>query len=284
MHEPLRYRAWKRLAQGLSTLRSAGDQHDRLAAFDADVVVIMDACRADTLNAVTPWALDTCRSPASSTTEWLTVAADTGIFADARIVAANSQYHQLDRDLGEAELHGLWETDWEDRFGTVLPEPVLERADSILDEDDSPVVVHLLQPHAPYVAKLGGEWVDILPDTDVWKGDRNSERLSPQVAMAGGHVDTTRAARGYRASVESTWDVIAEYVGQWVTDGNSVVITADHGEGFGRLRDYGFYCHPHKCHVAPLVRVPFITLEPATEPDDPARTAEEKLRALGYKQ
>jgi len=283
MKEPLSYRAWKRFIQQISDVRTVGNQHERLTTFDPDIIVVMDACRADTLDSITPWVINTCRSPASSTGEWLSVAADTRIFDGAYIATANTQYHKFEGDLGEREIHPLYETDWVNKFGTVLPEPVLDCADKLLGNRYSPVVAHLLQPHAPYVAKLGREWIDILPDTDVWKGGYEEETLSPQVAMARGHVDTQRAARGYRASVESTWETVAEYAGRWVTDGYTIVITADHGETFGRFRDYGFYAHPSDCHIEPLVRVPFIALKPGTEPEQPAQTTEEKLRALGYK-
>lgn len=281
--EPRSYRARKWALQRLTARRRRFEQHDRLDELDWDVVVVLDACRWDTLQAVTEWPIERCRSPGSATGEWLSVVSETGVFEDASIATANANYAA--HDVSAEEIHPIWRTDWNDRLGTVPPEPVLDRANELLRDGSRRVVAHLLPPHAPYIAKVGGTWVPAFPDVDIWK--RNPEReygdkLSPQVSMATGHVDLRRARAGYRASVESTWRAVTEYVGEWVADDHTVVVTADHGETFGRIRDWRLYGHPNGCHVAPLVRVPFVTFEAGERPEHSPDSVEETLQALGY--
>jgi len=101
--------------------------------------------------------------------------------------------------------------------------------------------------------------------------------------MASGEIDLERAVAGYYASVESTWNVVTDYVGQWLEDDLTVVVTADHGETWGRLRDWTMYGHPNRVHVRPLTEVPWVVFQQAAPiADDTAGDVEEKLEALGY--
>jgi hypothetical protein len=281
--EPFPYRVKKWLLQQASQHRRRYDQHEQLNADDWDIVVVLDACRWDTLRDVAPWPIDASISPASATPGWLAAAEQTEVFEDTYIVSGNVQYNDV--DLGESELHKIWETDWNARLGTVLPEPVLVKADSLLQRDTHPVVAHVLPPHGPYVAKIGDSWLPAFPNTDIWKrnpGEDHVEKLSPQVAMAQGHIDICRARLAYEASVESTYNEVIQYISRWIQQDHTVILTADHGETFGRFRECGFYGHPSRCHISPLVKVPYERFEQAPPPETEAETVEEKLAALGY--
>jgi hypothetical protein len=283
--EPLSYRARKWALQNLTAVVSGSDQHERLDALDWDVCVVLDACRYDTLAEMADWPIERCRSPGSATEQWLTACADSGVFEGASVAAGNANH--ANTDLGAAEVHHVWRDHWNDRLGTVLPEPVLDSASAFLDAGDRPVVAHLLPPHAPYVAQVGGTWLPAFPDVDVWRrnpGREEADKLSPQVAMATGHVDMRRAIAGYRASVASTWSVVTDYVGRWVANDRTVVVTADHGETFGRPRDWTMYGHPNRVHIGPLVDVPWVVFEQAPPVDAgvEATSVTEKLEALGY--
>jgi len=283
--EPLAYRARKWALQRLTAATRRPDQHQRLDALDWDVLVVMDACRYDTLSDVTHWPVEACRSPGSATGHWLGECEKSGVLAGAHVATGNVNYANF--DVGAAAVEDVWRDHWDDRLGNVLPEPVLDAADDFLADGARPVVAHLLPPHAPYVARVGETWLPAFPDVDVWRRNparETGDKLSPQVAMASGHVDMDRAIAGYRASVESTWNVVTEYVGDWVADDLTVVVTADHGETFGRWRDWALYGHPNRVHVRPLVEVPWVVFEQAA-PVSQAETAEgveEKLEALGY--
>jgi len=283
--EPLSYRARKWALQHLSSLTRRPDQHERLRELDWDVCVVLDACRYDVLKTVAQWPVERCRSPGSATGHWLEECVKSGVLEGAAVATGNVNYANW--DVGAAEVKHVWEDHWDDHLGNVLPEPVLEAADGLLGEADWPVVAHVLPPHAPYIAKIGDTWTPAFPDVDVWRRNparEEEDKLSPQVAMASGEVDMSRAIDGYRASVASTWDVVTAYVGEWVADGLTVVVTADHGETFGRVRDWKMYGHPNGVALGPLVEVPWVVFEPPA----PATTAEaaqgveQKLEALGY--
>lgn len=281
--EPLGYRARKWVVQQVTSRFPRGGQHERLSADDWDVVVVLDACRWDTLRKVTTWPVDFTYSPGSATPQWLDIAEETRVFEDSYIVTANAQYESV--ELGQAELYKIWETNWNARLGTVLPEPVLTKADQLLESGKRPVVAHLLPPHAPYVAKVGDTWIPAFPDTDIWQRNPNTndeEKLSPQVAMARGHINLNRARLAYVASVESTYSEVATYISDWVSDDLTVVLTADHGETFGRLRDLGFCGHPNRCHIASLIKVPYERFERPPPVENTPNSVEEKLSALGY--
>jgi hypothetical protein len=59
-------------------------------------------------------------------------------------------------------------------------------------------------------------------------------------------------------------------------------VTADHGETFGRLRDFGFYEHPCGCNISSLVKVPWVKIN-NSEQSRNIDTVEDQLQALGYK-
>ncbi|MFB6298532.1 MAG: hypothetical protein ABEH56_08445 [Salinirussus sp.] len=283
--EPLSYRARKWALQHLSSPLRRPDQHDRLAALDWDVLVVMDACRYDVLCRVSHWPVERCRSPGSATGQWLEECQKSGVLEGASVAAGNVNY--VNWDVGAAAIDHVWKEAWDDRLGNVPPEPVLDAGTEFLDAGHRPVVVHLLPPHAPYIAEIGGTWLPAFPDVDVWRRNPardQDDKLSPQVAMASGHVDVGRAIAGYRASVASTWETVLEYVARWVSEDLTVVATADHGETFGRLRDWGLYGHPNRVHLRPLVEVPWVVFEqaPLTGAERTAEGAREKLEALGY--
>lgn len=280
---PPHYRAWKALVRRLTSARAGGDQHDRLARLDWDVLLVLDACRFDALARAADWPVDACTSPASATGEWLAAAADSGVLAGAHVASANSRYDR--HDLGASEVDVLWEREWVDRLGNVPPEPVLERVDEFLADGLTPAVGHVGPPHAPYVARVAGEWLPVFPDVTAWHWDPDRgdfEQLSQEAAMATGVVDLDRARRGYEASVRSVWAVASEYVARWARRGLTVAVTADHGETFGRARDWFLVEHPPGCHVPALTRVPLAVFADGERRGTTPESTAEQLRAMGY--
>lgn len=281
--EPPTYRAWKTVLRVLTRRWAGGDQHERLNRIGWDVLLVFDACRQDALQVAADWPIGTCTSPATTTDGWLAAAADSRLLEGATVASSNSCY--VGHDLGLGDLHRLWETEWIDRLGNVPPEPVLERVDEFVTDGHTPAVGHIGPPHAPYIARLGSEWLPIFPEITEWHWDPDREafdQLSQQAAMATGLVDLDRAVRGYQASVRSVWEVASEYVTRWVRQGLTVVVTADHGETFGRACDFWLVEHPTRCYVPPLTRVPLAVFADGERRGTTPETAKETLRALGY--
>jgi hypothetical protein len=282
MKEQFGYRVWKTLLQKLSSPRKA-TQLNKLSEIDWDILVVLDACRADVLEQVVDWPTTTAVSPAGCTAEWLGKVAASGVFEGAHVVSGNPQYERVDVNLGCKTVEPYWEEEWDKSLQTVLPEPVLDRATEVFDTGDSPVVAHLEQPHWPYIAKLGGSWELAYPETGPWTPDGTSEEVvSFQVAMQRGYIDRKQAYSAYRASVASVWSTLVRYIQRWYTASGTVVVTADHGETFGRLRDLKLYEHPCFCHVSPLATVPFVEFRPRMTSAGQTDSVQERLQALGY--
>jgi hypothetical protein len=245
---------------------------------DWDIVVILDACRYDVLNQVSDWPIQRVTSPASCTPEWLKKIENQEVFGDACIVTGNAQYKKVGFD---GEVEPFWKTHWNDQLSTVLPGHILDRTSEIVANGDGPVVAHLQQPHWPYVAKLSDTWQVAYEDTGPWTdGDVEIDAL--QVAMERGLIDLSAARKAYKASVKSVWNTLVDYLEDWVENSQSVVVTADHGETFGRIRDYRLYEHPCKCHLKPVVTVPWVSLTPQRDPSPDEGTVTDRLKALGY--
>lgn len=279
MKERIDYRARKWLFQQLPQYKSS-DQLRKLDEKDWDILVVLDACRTDALRKAAGWPVESVISPASCTPEWLTAVSEHGIFDGTHVISGNPQYTKVDVELGCTTIEPYWETHWSERLQTTLPEPILDTVDQTVENTTDGVVAHLQQPHWPYVARLGDNWSLAYRNLGPWKTG-GKEVISMQVAMQRGLIDAHKTRRAYRASVESIWHVLNEYLGRWVDHGYTVIVTADHGETFGRFREFGFYEHPCGCHVAPLVDVPWIELHPQKDRTE-MESVEDRLRALGY--
>lgn len=274
--EPFSYRSKKWALQQL-TRRKTSDQLERLTSTDWDCLVVLDACRADTLQQVAEWPVDVAESPAGCTPEWLEKCVGSGILDDSHIVTGNIQYDKFDID---ATVEAFWSSHWNDELNTVLPEPILDRMTELLRTESGPIVGHLQQPHWPYVAKLGNSWRLAYDDVGPWETP-DGEVDAVQVAMARDLIDVKEAFRAYRASVRSVWQILVPYLDQWLDDSQTIIVTADHGELFGRFAELTLYEHPCRCHIRPLTTVPWIELRPQSTADQ-SGTVDDRLKALGY--
>lgn len=273
MTEPLGYRARKWFLQKVTPLIHKPTQHERISAVNWDVLLVLDACRLDTLRDVGSWAVHEEISPASNTGGWLRATVESDILSEATLVTANPQYEHKNRlDINLRKFIDISESARNPALETVLPDAVLERVDKEIQKNQ-PVAGHLIQPHAPYVHRIGNTWIDGLGSD--W---RDREYDGTQEALTRGSIDQKRAEQAYRASVKSTVETIEPWIEQWVNDGYHVAVTADHGEVFGGIRDLGIVEHPHGCFIPGLVRVPFVEFVPPKSNEIPR----DKLKALGY--
>ncbi|ERG88727.1 MAG: hypothetical protein J07HX5_00873, partial [halophilic archaeon J07HX5] len=139
---------------------------------DWDVLVVLDACRADLFKtAVADGAHDTLPgateveariSPASATDEWLEQ-----VFGEARderlaelaYVTGNPFSSELDHDRFAA-VEEVWRGAWDDDRGTIPPQPVTDRAIATWRTGTADrLVVHYMQPHFPSLAAPANDGV-----------------------------------------------------------------------------------------------------------------------------
>ena len=277
-----------------------------------DLLVVLDTCRTDALAAVADEydfldEREAVWSPGSTSGEWVAHTFDRSYadeIARTAYVTANPHSNAVLRDRllppqyvpapatwpdwdpvepGDVGLlDEVWADARDDRLGVVPPSTVTDRAIAAGREaDPDRLVVHYMQPHAPYIADA------------VDGGEPLSETCAePFEALRRGAADRETVWNGYLDNLRLALDEVAELLEN--VDAERAVITADHGESFG---EWGFYEHPVGCPLPAVKRVPWAettatdrgtrnTTPTASEPsgDDSADlNVDEQLRDLGYR-
>jgi len=258
-----------------------------------DVLVVLDACRADLLRAVAPEVefletVTSVRSVGSSSSEWLENSfSDATESARTVMVTGNTWTDRyLDADTFAA-LDEVWKYAWDDRLGTVPADAVTDRAISMAREHDPErLVVHYMQPHHPFVPD------PIAGDDGMVRSGGHSSRSNPWILLRQSEISRERVWRAYKANLRYALDSVELLVEN--VDGR-VALTADHGNLFG---EWGLYGHPMHTPVPALLDVPWAettavdrgTHQPTLEPPERlpvsrvygAETDRDRLHALGY--
>ncbi|RLM51972.1 hypothetical protein [Halorubrum sp. Atlit-28R] len=290
-----------------------------------DVLVVLDTCRPDLLAEMAqnydyvPRDVPTHTSLGSASIEWVKKnftdddyskpTIDQTVndnyedkLADTAYVTANLFAEHIDEGalLHLDEVH---EYGWNDDDYTTPPEVVTERAVAAAREHDPEyLIVHYMQPHAPYRSMIDRYGWDEKP------GIGNQGATHPAREM-------WEELRAGAVSVEEVWNAYRDNL-RWVmedgvepllnnVDAETVVLSSDHGEVFGRWglrkwtgsgqtgREWGTYAHPPYVPIRTLKEVPWVetsatdsgALEVETEPPKSEVSESERqdrLEALGY--
>jgi hypothetical protein len=259
-----------------------------------DVLVVLDACRADLLRAVVADGdpvgnVGSMRSVGSSSSEWLENTFD-GHPETARTVMVTGNTwtdRYVDADAFAA-LDAVWKYAWDDDLGTVPASAVTDRAVAATRRrTPERLVVHYMQPHHPFVAN------PIAGDEGMARTSVHSDTVSPWVLLRRGEITTERVWDAYEATLRHVLPEVETLVEN--VDGR-VAITADHGNLFG---EWGLYGHPMHAPVPALLEVPWAVTtgggershDPEVDPPEPlpvsrvygAEGDRERLEALGYR-
>ena len=262
-----------------------------------DLLIVLDACRADLLAEVTDeyafLTRESAYSCASASGEWhrknfgqryATEKAGTAL------VSANP-YTDMHIDRSEfAVVEEVWRDAFDESLGTIPADRVVDRTIAAgREHDPDRLIAHFMQPHYPFVpdtdADTGGGIAlgyDHTPWNTVWDDLRE------------GTVDRDSVWSGYTANLRYVLDHVGTLLDN--VDAERVLITADHGNLLG---EWGLYAHPQYVPIPALKRVPWVyttatdeeTHEPAVDDerattdsgDDRNVSVEDQLEALGYK-
>jgi hypothetical protein len=282
-----------------------------VVAADWDYLIVLDAARYDTFARVyddyVDGELQKLRSKGSATPEWAakTFTGD----HDLTYLSANPFINSLGIPLNElkwgasagydwtasdhiAEIVDLWQEEWDDDLGAVTPETVTDAAlERVSEGYEGRLVVHFLQPHAPYLKEGEGRKLrrikagfEDVPDeaerhpvrrSVASMADRLRTRIEPvlgnsELAMRLGMLLELNASSvfdfldgGIEASLRRYYEenlrLALEEAARLVDhlDG-SVVITSDHGEAFG---EQGVWEHHIETYIPPLIEVPWLRVE-----------------------
>lgn len=274
---------------------------------DWDVLLILDACRVDTLREVSDeYAfledIDTMWSVGSQSDEWMANTFIEGYREEigrTQYLSGNGHTGQLFErgslppknnttpvDLSRWDLVDLsafdsvemvWKNYHDDTYNVALPSVMTDHAiDAGRKDDPDRLMVHYMQPHLPY---LGRAMREERPLTDLER--EGYEQLET------GDADREKVYELYKETLRVALDEIEVLLEN--IDANRVAITSDHGEAFG---EGGAYGHPEGFPHPIVKKVPWVETsasdEGTREPDLKRDTAErvkleQHLRDLGYK-
>jgi hypothetical protein len=221
---------------------------------------------------------------------------------DTVYVSANPHCVKLDPDTFHKLIY--LEDEWDPEIHTVHPSAVNEAVDAVAEEfDDKRILVHYMQPHAPYFGEQAERLKEQVPvKLHGWHKyhmqdgkDSDLEGLTWNEAVEDGYLSWEQIRALYRGQYETVLEYATE-LGRTLS-GKSV-LSSDHGELLGErltpvtLRESG---HRVGLDTPALLQVPWldldgtderrsITSEPPVESDvDVDYTViEDRLAALGY--
>lgn len=219
-----------------------------------DVLIILDACRYDLFEEFAPRhqiyqqfdSVEPFYSCASSTKEWLRHTFDQGpddLVSDTHYVTCTGFSEKL-RQERLAGIDEVWRYAVDPSYGCTRPEAVTDAAiDAFRHSDASRLVVHYVQPHAPFLHCAG-------------KYDSTGD---------GGKGGTQNVWRGLRAGKYDKEEVWEDYGQNLLTVldeahtvlrnvSGKVIVTSDHGNAMG---EWGIYGHPEFAPLPIIKRVPW---------------------------
>lgn len=245
---------------------------------DWDVLIVLDACRADLFEEVVDTdrfdAYRRIKSPGSRTPEWSRENFRGHELGDVVYVASNGFATTV---LGDT-FHEIVKV-WEGVDGVPTPSDMTEAARTAHEEYlNKRLIVHYLQPHRPFL------------HSDIGFDETIAD--NPWRALGNGRIDRDIVWELYRENLERVFQRAFELADELP---GRAVITSDHGNLVGErtypipIRLYG---HPEGVRHPGLVEVPWAVLEDESRPrivDDglgSVSEADETIRAhledLGY--
>lgn len=251
-----------------------------------EVLVLLDACRPDMLEAVREeggydWLppIQTRYSCASQSKEWIDkTLAQVSDEEAVQIGVVSGNGFTIDR-VDEERFHTILNLAGRNDYwigGRGLnPRPVTDHAIRLWRADDSPerMIVWYMQPHTP------------LPNTDL--SEEFYENQNECDLARRGELSAETFIKGHKQNIRIVLDEVKTLLEN--LDSDSVVISADHAELLG---EYGLYCHPAYVPLPALKRVPWVkttaqdcrSRKPNINlPEFETSDLEDQLTALGYR-
>jgi hypothetical protein len=256
------------------------DPGDSIWEDDWDLLVVLDAARYDLMKEVADEykfieKLDQSYSAASLSARWMQINFGPEYhdpMREAIYVTGNPGTDQHISDPNQFQcLDEVWKYAWDDDRGTILPDPITDRAVSLhRRHQPERMIVHYMQPHYPMVP-------------EPFDGDEKVWNL-----LRDGKVDRDDVWRRYRNNLRYVLDALPTLLHN--VDAENTVITADHGNLVGELGLYGHFGrvpHPNLREV-PWARTTAIDTGEYTPDFEPVADTvtddevKDRLRDLGY--
>ena len=264
---------------------------DEVLEYDADVLVIADACRYDVAQHVQEeydWVnhIDMVDSKGSATPEWLKnnfIGKHEDAKADTIYISANPYTEQYLNEYDWKRVEKVYEYGFNDELGTVPPDAVTDVAIQLRrDNPETPIIVHYVQPHIPFIGYDASDGIEL----ENWGDD--GDRLSVWDMLLTGELDKEEVTEEYTHNLRNVLDEVSLL--RRNAEADKMVVTSDHGNAMGDTSEL-LYGHPSGVANSELRQVPYIQTtatdyeeyHPDAVTDGGTKsTTREKLEALGY--
>lgn len=269
---------------------------------DWDNLLILDACRYDSFADASNLSGETTRRTgvAATTDEFVRLNFDQETHHDTVYVTGNPRVNLNTEPDRFHDVINVWEDGWDESAQTVLPETMTEAALTAAEMySDKRLVVHYVQPHAPFVGPTAAEIPSHSTQSDHRKlargksADDDTENVWDLLQR--GVVSRDIVIRAYEENISLVLDEVSKLTRQLQ---GKTAVTADHGTLLGERVPPLFsrmYGHPVGVYPTPLVELPWhvvetgsrqnITSEQPTENrtnDLEDGVVESRLKDLGY--
>lgn len=268
----------------------------RLLSEDEFLLIILDACRYDVFERGFPSHYSGCLKKVYTTstytkqylrTTWpdyydVTYVAGGPVITDKNFQLSSSSYRPSEHfhDIVHA-----WDLEYEKELGVTPPEAV---TDAALHNEDSRMVVHYFQPHAPYIGevRLRADEVEADASEQSKVESRTDSLRNIYEKIENGDIPDGRLIDAYESNLNRVMLATKTLIRN---TNKRTVITSDHGELLGEDNRYlhGGFPHPILCEL-PWFEVQGVkgkTNEDKVDLEEdgrPKKAIQEQLRDLGY--
>lgn len=227
---------------------------------DWDNLLLLDACRYDLFrdNNTLPGELEPYYSIASNTAEYVRKTFKNKKFPEIVCVTSTPKYYKPNVEDSFHDIIHVWEDDWSEKYGTVLPEVMNERILEVTEKyPHKRILAHYIPPHQPFIGETGQK----IPHGGRFSGGvREFDMDSPNMwdAIRNNRYEIERVQQAYKENLQiilpKIEDILDDLQGK-------TVVTSDHGNVFGRLSEWKVVGHPPETHIKPLIKVPWLVYE-----------------------
>ena len=224
-----------------------------------DYLIILDACRYDYFKKYNNMKGDFKKkiSRGSCTLEWLRnnfkKYYDDVVYVSANPYISNVEFHGFKGFEHFFKVEPVWDYGWDKETGTVHPRKVVEAALKVRKlYPNKRMIIHFLQPHAPYIGKtkISRREVNINNNTPKDEAIQEIWRL-----VINGKIPINELKKAYEDNLKLVLKEVQRLIEKLE---GKIVVTSDHGECFG---EWFVYSHPKGIYIKELVEVPWLIIE-----------------------
>lgn len=240
----------EKLAQ-LGTPKISEADVERISDKEWDNLIILDAARYDTYKETINPEADHRITAESHSRGFIRENFSEGDWSDTVVITANPFYN----DGGFEELTGknasdkfpavfqVWNTDWDQKNSTVMPEKVIEKAHTAEKLfPNKRKIIHFMQPHYPFVkSDIGNSGFE--------DAVRNEDIEDVWVKAEKGKVEPRDVVDAYKENLSFVFSKLDK-----LEVSGKTIITADHGNFLG---ENGLWGHPGDSNAKVLREVPW---------------------------